>query len=444
MLIVEKTSQYVRVRIANRFSSSLAQNTLWALGGYGVRLVIQAAYFIVIVRYLGPGRYGGFVAATALTNLIAPFVGMGSGNLLVKNVARRKSLFPQCWGNGLAITLLSGVGLVGFVILASIAVLPRSIPVFVILCISVSDLVAVKFVELAAFAFQAFEMLSENAHLNVLISLTRLVGIVALALLIPHPNLRAWSIVYLGGSVFAGLIAVLWATVRLGRPQLKLSRIRGESVEGFTFSTGLSAQTIYNDIDKTMLARLGTLEATGVYSAAYRIIDVAFVPVRALLNAAYPGFFSHGMEGIRGTIRYGRRLLLRVLPYSVLVSLALLLGAPIVSLILGPRYAQVTEALRWLSILPLLKTLHYFAADALTGAGYQGTRTAVQIGIAIFNVLFNLWIIPAYGWRGAAWSSIASDGLLAVTLWLIAIRLSAKAHDRYNESGIAVTETAQL
>jgi hypothetical protein len=32
--------------------------------------------------------------------------------------------------------------------------------------------------------------------------------------------------------------------------------------------------------------------------------------------------------------------------------------------------------------------------------------------VAAFNVLINLWIIPAYSWRGAAWSSIASDTLL--------------------------------
>jgi hypothetical protein len=47
----------------------------------------------------------------------------------------------------------------------------------------------------------------------------------------------------------------------------------------------------------------------------------------------------------------------------------------------------------------------------------------VQAGVAIFNVLVNLWIIPAYSWRGAAWSSIASDALLltgvGTAVWLI-------------------------
>jgi O-antigen/teichoic acid export membrane protein len=85
------------------------------------------------------------------------------------------------------------------------------------------------------------------------------------------------------------------------------------------------------------------------------------------------------------------------------------------------QYARASEALRWLSLLPLVKTLHYFAADALTGAGYQATRTLLQVLVAGFNVLANFWLIPAYSWRGAAWSSLACDGLLAVTLWSCAL-----------------------
>jgi O-antigen/teichoic acid export membrane protein len=72
----------------------------------------------------------------------------------------------------------------------------------------------------------------------------------------------------------------------------------------------------------------------------------------------------------------------------------------------------------------LLKTLQFFIADALTGAGYQRIRTVAQVLVALFNILINLWAIPAFGWRGAAWSSLASDGLLALFLWLIAYRLS--------------------
>jgi O-antigen/teichoic acid export membrane protein len=36
------------------------------------------------------------------------------------------------------------------------------------------------------------------------------------------------------------------------------------------------------------------------------------------------------------------------------------------------------------------------------------------LSVAALNFVLNLWLIPAYGWIGAAWSSLASDGLLAV------------------------------
>jgi O-antigen/teichoic acid export membrane protein len=105
-------------------------------------------------------------------------------------------------------------------------------------------------------------------------------------------------------------------------------------------------------------------------------------------------------------------LLLRALAYSGLVCLALLLSASVVPHVLGAEYASTAEALRWLAVLPMLKAVHYFLSDTLTGAGYQKVRTSLQAGVAVFNVLINLWIIPAYSWRGAAWSSIASDALL--------------------------------
>jgi O-antigen/teichoic acid export membrane protein len=106
--------------------------------------------------------------------------------------------------------------------------------------------------------------------------------------------------------------------------------------------------------------------------------------------------------------------------WATVVSLAIffviVLAAPIIPHILGSEYGRSVEALRWLALLPLLKSIHHLTADALTGAGYQGLRTSIQISVAVMNVGINLWLIPAYGWRGAAWSSLASDGLLAVIM----------------------------
>jgi len=118
------------------------------------------------------------------------------------------------------------------------------------------------------------------------------------------------------------------------------------------------------------------------------------------------------LDGIPATLRYVRPLIVRALGYATLIAVAFLVGAGVVPLILGGEYRLTSEALRWLAVLPLLKAVHSFLADALTGAGYQALRTLIMAAVAVFNVGINMWIIPAYSWRGAAWSSIASDALL--------------------------------
>ena len=416
----------------------LHKNAAWMLLGNGARILIQALYFILMARNLGVQQYGSFIAVAAAAGVAFPFVGNGFASLMIKHVTHDRAQLPESLGNLLAVTLVSGLLLSALLVPICLVMFPRTIAPAVIIMVLVSDLLVVPYVGVAGAAFASLERMGWTATLNVFASLTRLTGI-AVIVILHRPTVMAWSVAYLVASTLSSIVAlgcVLWF---LGMPKLGLHRIKGELRDGFYFSVSLSAQSIYNDIDKTMLARLGTLEATGIYSAAYRLIDVAFLPVGAFLSAAYPGFFREGKGGIQAAMHYGRRLLKRIVPYPLFMFVALFIGAPLVPWVLGHQYAQVTEALRWLAVLPLLKTFHYFIANSLTGAGYQGLRTLVQIGVAVFNILINLWIIPAHGWRGAAWSSIASDGLLALALWFAASRLARRPHSRCEKVAIAAT-----
>jgi O-antigen/teichoic acid export membrane protein len=396
--------------------SLVAWNTLHMLTGQSAKLAIQAVYFILMARSLGPHQYGAFVAVTAAAAIVSPFVGNGTGILMIKNVSRDRSLFAEYLGNALLVSLVSGAVLAVGVAVGCLLFLPSTIPTVVIVQLVIAEVILGRLIEVPCWAFQSVELMGWTASINVFATFMRLVGIVAIVLM-HRPTLLAWSIAYVVTvtiSAVAGVACVLW---RLGKPRLALHRIPGELREGFYFSSGQSAQTIYNDIDKTMLARLGTFGATGIYAAAYRLIDVSFIPVRSLLAAAYPGFFRSGRRGIAASLAYAKRLLMRAFWYSVVVSAALWIAAPLAPVFLGAQYSSTTQALRWLALLPLLKTVHYFAADSLTGAGYQGMRTLVQVIVALFNIGINFWIIPACSWRGAAWSSLASDGLLALSLW---------------------------
>jgi O-antigen/teichoic acid export membrane protein len=290
------------------------------------------------------------------------------------------------------------------------------------LLIGISDLLAVKGGDIAAQGFQAVDQLRYSAKLSLLPFLLRFLGATMAFVLWHRITAVRWGWFYLGSTLISSAIAIWLASYKLGAPRLALARIRGELVEGCYFGASLSAQSVYNDIDKTMLARLSTLDATGIYAAAYRLIDVVFVPVRSVLYASYPSFFRYGQGGVAASYAFAKRLLPMAVGYSAAAMIGLFVAAPVIPLLLGAEYARTVEALRWLALLPLLKSVHYFLADSLTGAGYQGVRTFAQMGVAVFNVALNLWLIPGYSWRGAAWASIASDAMLVVALYLV-IRL---------------------
>lgn len=404
--------------VSGYWKSTLARNTGWMLVGQGLRLIIQAGYFIIIARSLGAQQYGAFAAVTAMVAIFSPFVGLGYGNLIIKNVARNRELLAEYFGNGVATTLATGLAGVGIVIAICRLVLPGSIAIAVILMVAVSDLIFFRLLIIVASAFQAVERLDRTAQFNVLISAARFIGIAGTVVVVRNPTAEVWSLVYAASTAVATVISLESARSLVKSLKLAPHRIKSELLEGLYFAGGLSAQTIYNDVDKTMLARLSTLGANGIYSAAYRLIDVAFIPVSSVLYAAYPGYFRHGKGEAQATYKYAKQLMPRPIGFSLLAFVGLLAGAPLVPKILGSDYSRTVEALRWLAILPLLKTVHYFFADALSGAGYQGLRMCLQIVVAVFNVLVNLWVIPAYAWRGAAWSSLASDGFLALLMWI--------------------------
>jgi O-antigen/teichoic acid export membrane protein len=168
-----------------------------------------------------------------------------------------------------------------------------------------------------------------------------------------------------------------------------------------------------------MLARLSTVEAAAIYAAAYRFLEAAILPIRSVANAAYPEFFRLGVQGVTSGFGFARRILRRSILYGLGTAVLLFLAAGLVPLILGRAYQESAAALRWLSLLPAIKCVHIFLSDTLTGSNYQWQTSSAQIAVAVFNVVINFWLIRAFSWRGAAWSSLATDGLLAVLLYVI-------------------------
>lgn len=405
--------------------ASLRSGSLWMISGQGISIVAQGIYFVLIGRTLGSREYGVFVGVVALVAALSQFSSLGMEMILVRNISRNQESFSTTWGQSLVIL----VG--GFFILLGVAMgfahfvlrpdLRSLVP-----WIALSDGLLGKLVQLAGRAFQGAGRLAWTARLTALTNLCR----TATAALLwgwtrtrgLHPTAHLWAQIYWLSTLAVAGVAAVVVTSQLGWPRMRRIRRRDIS-EGLSFSISSSSISIYNDIDKTFLISLGQNYDAGIYSAAYRVVDVATMPIYGIHAAAAPRFFREGAMGVRNASELARRMLKRTLPYAALSSAAMAMVAPILPLAFGPSFRESVQALRWLCLLPVPRALHYAWGSAITGSASQWNRTATQFTAAALNVALDFALIPRFSWRGAAAASLLTDGALALLIWIVLQRL---------------------
>jgi O-antigen/teichoic acid export membrane protein len=397
--------------------SKILRNASWALSAQTLQLAGRFGYFVIAAHVLAPAGYGTFVACTAFVAALSPFSSFGTEKVLVKYVARDRSLLQLYFGNALLVTVACGSLITLLAICIRSAVLPASATAAMLAAVAIADLFGRQVIAICCNAFAATEQF--QSYTLLLAGSTALRLLAALILAASTATALKWAYLYAVSTVIGAFISLIAVMRCCGPPRFQLQLIMPSMREGFHFSTSAASQSVYNDIDKTMLARLSTVDAAAIYAVAYRFVDAAMLPISSVAAAAYPEFFRRGVQGVTSSFALARTIIRRSLVYGLAVGLILFVGAGLVPSVMGHEYANSVAALRWLCVLPAIKSVHAFLTDTLTGADYQWQRSLVQIVVAAFNILVNLWVIRPFAWRGAAWSSLITDLLLAVLLYLV-------------------------
>lgn len=396
-------------------AASLTRNSIWMLAGHGLRMALQAGYFVALARVLGASDFGVFLAVLAIATGLAPFAGWGLGAILVLRTARSVSAYPDSLYRFVITHAATAPVLIGLLLVVVRWWVPEA-PFALVFLVALSELVVFKWTEIAGQVFQAHERLSGTATLFAIAAFGRLLAVGALAL--RRGDLVEWGFYYFIATLLTAVIAVWMTICAFGRP----AREEGASAQlglGTFFALGTASKAAYTDIDKAILLRFAGDATAGVYGAAYKVVSVAFAPVQALLGAAAARLFRGGARGVRGSFEASRKIMPAALALGLMSSAVLFFAAPLVPMVLGADYHEASIVVRWLSPVPLLQGIHYLFAETLAGAGRQAVRTAVQIVSAAFNALLNFLFVGAYGWMASAGATIATETLLIVVLGLI-------------------------
>jgi O-antigen/teichoic acid export membrane protein len=410
----------IKQHILQLLQKSLVQDSIWMLLGQGIGVFTQAAYFILVARTLDIASYGAFIGVAAVASIIFPFVGLGSANVLVKNVSKARDQFGEQWGNTLLICVGTSIPAILIILAVSSFLFPANLPLAAIALLLIADLIGLRLLDTASSAFVAVFQVKRAAQIKMLYNFSKLAAAIILVVFFKNPTILIWSILYCISSLLPTIIALLIIHYSLEKPIPNLLKFKPELTQGLLFSVDTSAENISSNVDKAMLANLAGLQIAGAYGAGYRFIDICYYIIFAISGATYARFFKHGASGITGSFGFAKKLLPIAGLYGIITSSSLFLLAPfIVPLMLGQEYLASVEILQWLAPIHLISYIQLLAADVLTGAGFQGYRSAIQVTSAVLNLVLNLWLIPLFSWKGAASATLTSETFKTLAFWLV-------------------------
>ncbi|MGL5943103.1 MAG: oligosaccharide flippase family protein [Waterburya sp.] len=413
--------------LGNLQQNNFLKNSFAIFQSLILKIVVQVLYFILLARTFGVEKYGYYTGIVAFVSIFIPFASWGSGEILIQNVARNPNLFREYWGTTILKTLLfSSIFTSIILIVYSFSPVPN-ISIYSVFFVALGNLIFLKLNDATRDAFIAVGKLDYTAKTIVLVSISRVIVAILFVVMFDEHSVLTWCVLYAIATLASAIISTYLVIKQVNYPKFNFLQVKQDLKLGFSYAISVSAQNVYNDLDKVMLTKMSTSAANGIYTTAYQVLTVAFTPIQSLALAAFRKFFQQGASGIQGSLKLCKKLLPLSVGYSLLAVLGLIVCAPLLPVILGSEYQQSVGALIWLSPTIVLKTIHFFAADALTGANYQSTRSTAQVLVAVFNGLLNFWLIPKYSFYGAIWATIASEFLLMVFLWVSIYRYSKQS-----------------
>lgn len=385
--------------------------------GHGLEKGIALVVITVLVRHVDKVSMGQFFYAISVCGLVVMLTELGTSRHLVRAVASDR----ERAADHLRAVLRLRLPLLGFALIlinATVALMEPSLTTTFLLC-SVYVLAGDLYY---AFGATLLGMREVAARCT-----TGLIGPGVLLVLVPMAAHQQWTmgeilIAYAFSSVV--MTGLTWRyTVRRTGTSLRevgtdTRAMLGSSLPLFMLSLLMLAHA---RADEIMLAGIRGFGEVAAYAAAYKMAEVSRAVIRPVTMVFFPIMSAAAAE--HTPVRYrrdARRLIGGSAAAGLVIAGAVILLAPtMIPAIFGAAYGEATAIVQ---ILFLVTPALFASQSAMTVANAMHIdRMAIGIVTAALtaNVLLNAAVIPQWGAIGAAYTTVATESLMAVGLLLI-------------------------
>ncbi len=382
------------------------------------------AFWIVALRLLGPEGNGEYAFAANLLTYFAALVDFGLGTLVTRDVARRGEDLHRVFGQTLAlrlrllvvaVPLMLGVALIYW---ATGSISERTLLVTAVLAMG---LIPSAVNQAYASVYGAWERMDRRALVVVGTSgLTAALGLLLLGL-----GLGVLGIALAGAlsslATFGALARPVGFNLLRGHARVTVSDLRDLAGAALPLMLNSLLATAFIQIDVLILQPLQGTAVVGHYNAAYKFINALNILPAAIVLAAFPLMARAAGDTAELARWFARTWRVLATLAAAAVVLFFVFANDIIDTLLGPEFLPESGValaiLIWFLPLSYLNgTLQY----VLISQDRQWWLTPAFVVTTLFNLVLNLTLVPVFGFRAAAATTVASEAvLLAIFAWVI-------------------------
>ncbi len=382
-----------------------------------VTLVFSLISIKLLSNYLGPSGIGNYNTIVTYVNFFIVIADLGLFAATVREVSKNPDQEKKIVSNVFLLRLISAlVATVTAVLIAYTTNYPTEIKMGVLIA------TGYLFFNLLASIYDMVLQYRLKMQYSALAEfLSKLVTLSALYLLI----INHFGFVWIVGTVsLSGILIFLFKWI-FAKKFISISPAYDKKIFNWVFSISwplglvFIVNNLYFKLDTLMLFSIKGAEAVGIYSVAYKVLEV---------TVFVAGYFAASLKPtISQYIKDSKDRLGEIITKSITVLVVLVIPIATISIaysreiivfLSNADFASGSKALVLLAFsLPLI-FIDTLLGEILIANDERKLLIRVSIFILIFNFIMNLIFIPLYSFMGAAFTTLLSElALLGINIY---------------------------
>ena len=388
--------------------SRTIRNTALVMAARVVSRVLALAVLILMNRHLSADEYGAFATTVSISGLVAVVMDLGFNTLFQREAARDPSQLSRYLSNLATVRPLFAI--------AALVVFAFGVDVFnrgelAMIPAGFVMLLLASYANLLRGSLYAVQRLGLEAIAIVAEATILLVAVIAGVLTHQGPTYYLWAYAISYGFDCVYFFVVLhWRGIARLRPSLDWHFVGTWARIGLPFALTFIITAIYYQVDQPLVTFFKGHAEGGWYASGYKVFgSVLFLP-QTMLSVGFPVLsvmwkerdprFTWAVE------RFWKGLLAIGLP----VTIGCVMLSPALRFIYYYRQSEPSFQILSIGILFMFVTNAFIGA--LNAMERQSSFAWAAFWSMVINVGTNLVAIPLWGYIGASWTTVLTEGAL--------------------------------